>query len=158
MESSSASKRRRSREQQHGPPPQEQQQLGAGDGAAAAAAAISAPQQTPPDFRPIGTVKWASFGIAMSAVMIVLVFGLPLLCNPHNKEHQSCPLEPLSFLLYSHVAHWVLHLIVDQVLKQRHKTFRLDGFCDFYLQTVKEKKTLQAIKKILPKYKLLGII
>ena len=41
-------------------------------------------------------------------------------------------------LIYVHILHWSLHLICDQYLKWAHKKKRLEGYTEFYLETVRE--------------------
>ena len=71
--------------------------------------------------------------------MVLLVFLLPILCEGHKADSpvgvDLCPLQPFSILVYTHVGHWVVHLIVDQYLKHAHKKSRMDGYIDFYLLT-----------------------
>ena len=82
------------------------------------------------------------------------MFVLPIVCDKPNlpptpspfangtdsggfhAEDWICKLEPLSMLLYTHVAHWLVHLFVDQALKRKHKQSRVSGYVTFYLETV----------------------
>ena len=63
------------------------------------------------------------------------------MCLPHNvppaEANNVCPIEPFSILIYVHVTYWVLHLLGDQILKQAHKDKRLQGYTEFYLETVR---------------------
>jgi len=115
----------------------------------------------PPPFKKIKSIPWAITGIAASGVMIMLVFILPIVCNkppgpgpspspgPHGmpsfvdngSKDWLCTLEPLSLMLYTHVAHWVVHLMVDQALKSKHKTSRIKGYSSFYLETKNTRRT-----------------
>ena len=69
------------------------------------------------------------------------MFFTPIMCLPTNvppsEAKNVCPIEPFSILIYVHVTYWVLHLIGDQILKQAHKDKRLQGYTEFYLETVR---------------------
>lgn len=64
--------------------------------------------------------------------LVLIQFGL----RSDDKPHAQCSLEPFSILVYSHVGHSIIHLIVDQYLKKQHKLNRLNGYLEFYLGTV----------------------
>ena len=68
------------------------------------------------------------------------MFFTPIMCLPTNvppsEAKNVCPIEPFSILIYVHVTYWVLHLIGDQILKHAHKSKRLQGYTEFYLETV----------------------
>lgn len=90
----------------------------------------------------LSTLPATAVAIMANAIMIVLVFLLPILCEGRQsdtKPLELCQLEPFSILVYTHAAHWVIHLIVDQFLKKEHKKSRLRGYISFYLQTVRSK-------------------
>ena len=57
-----------------------------------------------------------------------------------KKDVELCRLAPFSILVYSHAIHWVIHLITDQYLKKEHKRNRLNGYIEFYLQTVSQRE------------------
>ena len=69
------------------------------------------------------------------------MFILPIMCLPHNvppaEANNVCPIEPFSILIYVHVIYWVFHLVGDQILKHAHKSKRLQGYTEFYLETVR---------------------
>lgn len=113
-----------------------------------------------PTFENLPTIPAAAIGICTNLIMIILVFLLPILCeNEHHhggvyrpsrltkKDDGSedwtdlCPLQPFSILVYSHAGHWVVHLVIDQFLKQKHKVSRLKGYIEFYLETKNKRRT-----------------
>ncbi|TRY69233.1 hypothetical protein TCAL_13327 [Tigriopus californicus] len=92
----------------------------------------------------LSTLPATAVAIMANAIMIVLVFLLPILCQGRpsdTKPLELCRLEPFSILVYTHAAHWLIHLIVDQFLKKEHKKSRLRGYIAFYLQTKNIRRT-----------------
>lgn len=91
-------------------------------------------------FFKLPTIPSAVVGIVTSAIMIVLVFLLPILCEATmGREISKCSLNPFSILVYTHIGHWVVHFIIDQYLKKQHKLCRIEGYIEFYLDTVSER-------------------
>jgi hypothetical protein len=87
-------------------------------------------------FESLCTVPHAVFLMLVNLGVIFVVFFLPIACLPHHPDENVCPIEPFSFLIYVHVTHWFIHLIMDQYLKSAHKKKRLQGYTEFYLETV----------------------
>ena len=121
--------------------PSEEEQITVVDGVSDPAAAGQ------PHFKPLNTVPAVIAPILSNVVMIILVFLLPILCDgKHNSPTATlsdkldidnlCPMEPFSILVYTHAVHWIIHLISDQFLKQKHRRSRCAGYMNFYLQTV----------------------
>jgi len=98
------------------------------------------------------TPPWAWTAFMANFAMIILVFVIPIACDiptasvEDNEQHGDkddpqpsniCSLEPLSIFVYAHAINWIIHLFVDQYLKYRHKKSRINGFIEFYLETVR---------------------
>ena len=60
-------------------------------------------------------------------VMVLLVFIVPVFCQPGNKSSDTCYIDPFSVLIYAHTVYWIIHLVADQYLKHHHRTGRLLG-------------------------------
>ena len=92
-------------------------------------------------FTRLTTVPWAVLLFCANFLVIFTVFFLPIMCLPHkvrpDQPMNVCPIEPFSILIYVHVTYWVMHLIGDQILKKEHKKKRLQGYTEFYLETVR---------------------
>ena len=89
-------------------------------------------------FEKLNTVPHAVLLMLVNLGVIFVVFFLPIACLPHNPNENVCALEPFSVLIYVHVVHWFAHLVMDQFLKGAHKKKRLQGYTEFYLETVRE--------------------
>jgi len=88
-----------------------------------------------PKFKKISTLPAAVVQIILCVCQIILVFGLPVLCDRENTKDGQCALNSFSLLIYTHGGHWAFFLVIDQFLHNQHHRSRLNGYLEFYLKT-----------------------
>jgi len=67
--------------------------------------------------------------------MILAVNIIPGVC-----QRYQCPVAPLSMLTYAHSINWIIHFVIDRILKKKHNENRLEGYTKFYLEVKKLRR------------------
>ena len=67
--------------------------------------------------------------------MILAVNIIPGIC-----QRYQCPVAPLSMLTYAHSINWIIHFVIDRILKKKHNENRLEGYTKFYLEVKKLRR------------------